>query len=233
MIFTMSIVLIVTNIVQEKENGIKDGLLMAGVHPIVFWLSWLIIYFVIIFVTCVMIVGIFYFTKTFSNCNIIILFLSIFLYGISCCTISFALSTLFKKTKTAGTIIGFISLAFSFTNILSGMVSLSIKKIISCLISPIAIGSFIYEVNDMEDKFTYLSFNNIIKTNAGFFILSLIICNILISYWLLLWIMFSPMKLPVTFSPVKEILINSMEKIKLPMNKIYKKILMLRMEKNV
>jgi len=56
-IFTIPIVVIVVFIVKEREDGIKDGLLMSGVHPTVFWISWLIVYFtfitfISIFVTC-------------------------------------------------------------------------------------------------------------------------------------------------------------------------------------
>jgi ATP-binding cassette subfamily A (ABC1) protein 5 len=178
-IFMMPIVIIVVSIVQEKEKGIRDGLLMAGTHPTVFWLSWLILYIVVCFLISLFVAVFFHFTGTFSNCNPIILFLSVLLYGVSCCSLGFVFSTFFKKTKTAGTVIALIMVVLAYSNFLSDKISLPVKKVISLFISPITIGSFVYEVNAMENHFQNLTFGNLLTTDAGIFFFILIINNVL------------------------------------------------------
>jgi len=178
-VFLMPTIIIVISIVQEKEKGIRDGLLMAGTHPTVFWLSWLSVYIAVVFVISLFVAVFFYITKTFSNCNVIILFLVVFLYGVSCCSLGFVFSTFFKKTKTAGTVVSLFMVLLSYANFASEMIGISIKKILSIIISPISIGSFVFEVNDLEDHFINLTFSNLFSTTAGFFVLALIINNVI------------------------------------------------------
>jgi len=178
-IYMMPIIIIVVSIVQEKEKGIRDGLLMAGTHPTVFWLSWLILYIGMSIIISLFVAVFFHFTGTFSNCNPIILFLAVFLYGVSCCSIAFIFSTFFKKTKTAGTVVGLLVVVLAYSNFLSDQVSLPVKKVLSLFLSPITIGSFVYEVNNLENHFKELNFGNLLTTDAGLFFFILIINNIL------------------------------------------------------
>jgi len=178
-IYMIPIIVIVVSIVQEKEKGIRDGLLTAGIHPTVFWLSWLIIYIIVSFIISLIITVFFRFTHTFTNCNSIILFVALFLYGVSCCSLAFIFSTMFKKTKTAGTVVSLLMVVFSYSNFASEYINLAVKKILSIFISPLAVGTFIYEVDKMENHFQNLDFGNLFSSTPGFFLLLLVINNIL------------------------------------------------------
>lgn len=181
-IFVMHIALIVTYIVTEKEKKKKEGMLMAGVHPVIFWLSWEIIYFVIIAITSLVIAIFYAVTKTFQSINIFILFLTIFVYGISNCSIGFMVSTLFKKANTAGTvssfIITFLSLAYFGISFMGDDFKL-LKTILSIFFSPVAMGLAMEEINYAEDYNQKISFNNIFSGEFGKYFLILIINNIL------------------------------------------------------
>ncbi|ORX85647.1 P-loop containing nucleoside triphosphate hydrolase protein [Anaeromyces robustus] len=175
LLFMMPMSIIVMNIVKEKEDKIKDGLLMAGVHPTLFWLSWIILYVVIIFITVAIIIVFYVVTKTYSFINPIIFFIALFLYGISCICASFVFTTFFNKTKTAGTTIILFVLFFSFLNFLNSTLSVGIRKIISIFLSPVSIGSFIYEAENMRSRLINLNFNNLFSSNPGFFLLMLLV----------------------------------------------------------
>ncbi|OUM65012.1 hypothetical protein PIROE2DRAFT_67257, partial [Piromyces sp. E2] len=58
-------------------------------------------------------------------------------------------------------------------------ISLTVRKILSLFLCQITIGSFIYEVDRMENHFEKLTFRNLFTSDAGFFFLALIINNIL------------------------------------------------------
>jgi len=178
-IFLMPVIIICISLVKEKEDGIKVGLLMAGTHPTLFWLSWLILYIVICFFISLVVTIIFQFTGTFTNVNPVIMFLVLFLYGLSCCNFSFVVSTFFNKTKTAGTTIGIFFTIIAYGNYTLSVISMKVKKILSLFICQMAVGSFIYEADEMENRFEKLTFSNLFKTNAVFFLISLIINNIL------------------------------------------------------
>ena len=178
-IFLMPVIIICISLVKEKEDGIKDGLLMAGTHPTLFWLSWLILYTVICFVISLVVTIIFQFTGTFTNVNFIIMLLALLLYGLSCCNFAFVISTFFNKTKTAGSIIGILFTVFAYANYTLSVISMGVKKVLSIIICQLSVGSFIYEVDGMENRFEKLTFSKLFKTDAGFFFLSLIINNVL------------------------------------------------------
>jgi len=175
LIFMMPISIIIVNVVKEKEDKIKDGLLMAGVHPTLFWLSWLLLYIVIIFITVAIIIAFYIITKTFTFINPIIFFIALFLYGLSCCNLSFIFTTFFNKSKTAGTSIIIFVIIFSIVNSLNSALSLDVRKFLSIFLSPISIGSFLYEAEVMKSRLIDLDFSNLFSSNAGYFLLMLAI----------------------------------------------------------
>jgi len=177
-IFIMPIVVISVSLVKEKEDGIKTGLLMAGTHPTLFWLSWLVLYTIICSIISLAVTIIFLCTNTFTNVNIVIMFFALLFFGLSCCNFAFVISTLFNRTKTVGTIVSIIIVVFSYANMALPYISLLVRKIISLFICQITIGSFIYEVDDMENHFKNLTFGNLFNSNAGYFFFVLILNNI-------------------------------------------------------
>jgi len=178
LIFIAPLMMIVTYLVKEKERKIKDGLLMAGVHPTIFWLSWEILYAILVLIVSLVIVIFFICTKTFSNVNPVIMFVALVLYGLSCCSFGFLFTTFFRKSRTAGTVVGLIGFALCVFNIALAYFSDIAKKICALIFSPFAIGSFIYDVDQMEYSYEKLSFNNLFKCDAGIFLGILLINNI-------------------------------------------------------
>jgi len=178
LIFLAPLMLIVTYLVKEKEKGVKDALIIAGVHPSIFWLSWEIIYAVIVFVVSVIITIFFVVTKCFDNVNPLIIFIALLLYGLSCCSFGFFFTTFFKKFRTAGTVVGLIGFALCVFNIALAYFSSLAKKITACIFSQFAIGSFIYEVDQMEYRYERLDFGNLFKSEAIYYLAILLINNI-------------------------------------------------------
>ena len=179
MVFMMPVIVITVSLVKEKEDGIKNGLLMAGTHPTLFWLSWLVLYTVICLIISVIITIIFHLSNTFSNVNPIIMVITLLLYGLSCCNLAFVCSTFFKRTKTAGTVISIIIVLFSYANMALAYISMTVRKILSLFLCQITIGSFVYEADRMENHFEKLTFSNLFSSSAGFFFIALIINNVL------------------------------------------------------
>jgi len=177
-IFYASIVIVAMNIVKEKELKIKDGLLMAGIHSSVFWLSWILLYAIIMFISSFIITLIFWAFKIFPYVNIIIQFLAIYLYGISCCSLGFICSAFFKKSKIAGVSTGIIALFLCYSNFGLQYINVYYRKIISIFSSPMSVGSFFFETNKMKMKYTRLNFDNMFNSDAGTFLLILIFNNI-------------------------------------------------------
>ncbi|ORX48445.1 P-loop containing nucleoside triphosphate hydrolase protein [Piromyces finnis] len=179
MMFLMPTIVITISLVKEKEDNIKNGLLMAGTHPTLFWLSWLVLYILICSIISLVVTIIFKVTKTFSNVSPIILFLALLFFGLSCCNFSFVVSTFFEKTKTAGSVIGILVTIFCYANMALPYINLLIRKVVSLVVCQLAIGSFIYEVDELENHFENLSFSNIFTSNAGYFFFALILNNII------------------------------------------------------
>jgi len=177
--FVISMITIVTSLVQEKENKIKEGLLMAGVHPTVFWLSWLWIYIICILIISILVAIVFHIAHAFGSLNPFIMFSAIFFYGLSCCTMSFLFSTLFKRVKTAGTIFSIFIMVLVMCNFCISYINMTILKIFSFIFSPISIGAFVQEVFNMKLKNIDMSFKSIIKSDACIIFIGLIFTNIL------------------------------------------------------
>jgi hypothetical protein len=103
--FQQSLNILVTKIVAEKENKIKENMRIMGMYDAAFWLSWILTYllpFTIlnIFISILMIA-----TGYFRTANLTIIFFFLFeLYSITTIIFGMMFSTFFKKSKTAGTL---------------------------------------------------------------------------------------------------------------------------------
>ncbi|ORX41368.1 P-loop containing nucleoside triphosphate hydrolase protein [Piromyces finnis] len=181
--FIMTIITVIVFLVEEKENKTKDGLLMTGVHPTIFWASWLIIYTAIIFIIALLSTILFYFTKGFGNLNPLILFIAIFFYGISCCNISFLFSSFFKSVKAASNSVSVVAFLFIFCSYFQSYFNVNLKKICSFFISPLSVGSFINDIYLMKGRDANISFNEFMKSDAFIYFLGLIFSCVL--YFLL------------------------------------------------
>lgn len=178
-LFMCHILVIVTFVVEEKEKRIKEGMLMSGVHPSIFWISWEIIYSIIIVITCILITAFLTLTKAYEYVNPIILFIIITLYGLSNCSMGFALSTFFKKGKTAGSFVGGLISIICISYLAVSYLSKPLKIIFSVLLSPVALGLSMEEIGNSEDRLEKIDFGNLFSSDLGIYVLILIINNIL------------------------------------------------------
>ncbi|KAK7506756.1 hypothetical protein BaRGS_00002231 [Batillaria attramentaria] len=111
--YTFFINFLTVNLVAEKEKKIREGMLMMGLRNSVFWLSWSLLYFVLILVVTVLIT---YFAVTadfFENSNPFLLFLLLMLYGMTIIALAFLLTPFFNKAKPAGLVASFSTLLLS------------------------------------------------------------------------------------------------------------------------
>uniref|UniRef100_A0AAR2J2T1 ABC transporter domain-containing protein n=1 Tax=Pygocentrus nattereri TaxID=42514 RepID=A0AAR2J2T1_PYGNA len=110
--FTPFVSFLIVNVAAEKEHRLKDTMSMMGLYDTAFWLSWGLLYAALVTTMSVLMAVIATWTPLFSNSNFLVIFLLIFLYGISTIFFSFMLTPLFKKPKFASTMGSMLTLVF-------------------------------------------------------------------------------------------------------------------------
>jgi len=178
-IFFAHIIIIVTFMVEEKEKKIKEGMLMSGVHSTVFWLSWEIIYTIIIAVTSVIITVLFIIFKSFEYTNPVILFIIVTLFGLSNCGLGFVFSTFFKKAKTAASFAGMTTTFICIAYMAVSYFNKNVKLFFSLILSPVAMGNVMEEIGRLNDMREKITFGNLFKNDVGLYILILLFNNFL------------------------------------------------------
>ncbi|ORY20430.1 hypothetical protein LY90DRAFT_516770 [Neocallimastix californiae] len=158
---------LLNNLVIEKESKIKESLVIIGLKKYNFWLSWIIIYGIIISVGSVFSVIIMTYYEVFSFIPWSILLFTIIIYGLSCVCIAFTLSTIINKSKTSSTIgaiiIVLFFLIYFFYNILEEG---TLYKCICCILFPQI--SFITLINNfilLEEKLLPMNLLNILNNS--------------------------------------------------------------------
>eukprot|EP00743_Colponemidia_sp_Colp-15_P008092 GILK01008768.1.p1 GENE.GILK01008768.1~~GILK01008768.1.p1 ORF type:complete len:953 (+),score=144.68 GILK01008768.1:132-2990(+) len=101
----VSFVVVLSEIVREKEQRLRQGLSVMGMGSLVFWLSWLItsICYCVIVTLVLIASGAACGFTLFKNCNFLVLFLLFFTFGITMLVFAFWISTFIQRSKTAYT----------------------------------------------------------------------------------------------------------------------------------
>uniref|UniRef100_A0A8C1XA90 ATP binding cassette subfamily A member 5 n=1 Tax=Cyprinus carpio TaxID=7962 RepID=A0A8C1XA90_CYPCA len=81
--FTPFVSFLIVNVVTEKEQRLKDTMGMMGLYDSAFWLSWGLLYAALVTTMSILMAVIATCTPLFSKSNFFVIFLLIFLYGIS------------------------------------------------------------------------------------------------------------------------------------------------------
>ena len=102
--FSFTVPLVLTRIVEEKQQGVKELMKMMGLPSWLHWVGWFSIttltsVFIISIMVIVIVVG-----KVFEKVNPVVLFVSLFLYGFSTICFNFAQSTLFSNRMFDGNV---------------------------------------------------------------------------------------------------------------------------------
>lgn len=111
-------------VVSEKETKIRYSMEMMGLYKSVYWLSWFIIYFILILINtfATIIFGMIFQYSVFTNTNFFVLFFLFFCFGIAMIAMGFFITTLVSTSRTAVLfgifmlIIGFLFQSFLFSN---------------------------------------------------------------------------------------------------------------------
>ncbi|XP_065570568.1 ABC-type organic anion transporter ABCA8-like [Artemia franciscana] len=115
LVLSQFITYLLTLVVGEKEKKIKEGMKMMGLRDSVFWLSWFLIYFLLVLFLATVSTLVLFSIGVFQNTDYGLLFLLFILYGLSVISLGFVITAFFDKARVAGI---FGALVVSFLNML-------------------------------------------------------------------------------------------------------------------
>jgi len=102
--FVPCVCTLLNHLVIEKESKIKESLVIIGLKKSSFWTSWAITYGSIIIISSTIVSIIMASSHVFDHLGFSVLISIMLMFGLSCCCVSFILSTLIQKAKTANTV---------------------------------------------------------------------------------------------------------------------------------
>uniref|UniRef100_A0A8C7HJP8 Cholesterol transporter ABCA5 n=1 Tax=Oncorhynchus kisutch TaxID=8019 RepID=A0A8C7HJP8_ONCKI len=150
--FTPFITFLIVNVAAEKEHRLKDTMTMMGLYDSAFWLSWGLLYAALVTTMSILMSIIATYTALFPNSDFIVIFLLIFLYGISSIFFSFMLTPLFKKPKFASTVGSMLTVVFGCLSLFTVLMKDFPQPLVwvLCLLSPSAFSIGIAQVVYLE-----------------------------------------------------------------------------------
>ncbi|EDV20637.1 uncharacterized protein TRIADDRAFT_60879 [Trichoplax adhaerens] len=152
---------LLVGLVTEKEKKIKEGMKMMGLRTTAFWLSWFITYALTILVTTIVVTIISSVANLYKLANPFIIFLLIFLYGLSIITFSFMLTPLFNKATVAGGIGSLATIAFTALYFpITLLPTTPVAKWLLSLLSPVALALSLSQAIALETT-VGVQFNNL------------------------------------------------------------------------
>jgi len=172
--FIPCILALFNHLVIEKESRIKESLLIIGLNNSSFWLSWAIIYGFIILFNSIIITAIMYHFKFISFIHWSVIVIVMVIYGLSCCCLSFILSTFLKKSRITMIINTFIIFIFYMISDIILIIYEYFKEtipsvvIINYLFSPSAFIFLFRRIMDFENTGQTITLLSIFKIKSLF-----------------------------------------------------------------
>jgi len=156
---------LLNNLIIEKESKIKESLIIIGLKKSVFWVSWAIVYSIIIILNTTIVVIALVKIGFYEYTNWLAIYIPLVLYGFSCCFLSFLLSTLIKKSKTANIIYIMIIITYFFTVALDLFLGnkYSTKAGLSFISSPNAFLAYFNFLMKFEIQNIHLNFSDVLR----------------------------------------------------------------------
>ncbi|KAJ8013474.1 hypothetical protein DPEC_G00030170 [Dallia pectoralis] len=150
--FTPFVTFLIVNVAAEKEHRLKDTMTMMGLYDSAFWLSWGLLYAALVTAMSILMSIIATYTALFPNSDFIVIFLLIFLYGISSICFSFMLTPLFKKPKFASTVGSMLTVVFGCLSLFTVLVKDFPQPLVwvLCVLSPGAFSIGVAQVVYLE-----------------------------------------------------------------------------------
>eukprot|EP00043_Microstomoeca_roanoka_P002430 m.38349 g.38349 ORF g.38349 m.38349 type:complete len:1691 (-) comp11480_c1_seq1:2027-7099(-) len=102
MAFSPIIQYLMTNVVAEKEKGIKDALYLMGMRPLAYWVSWLLTYMLVLVIPCALVAVVSKFFGVLQNSNFFAIFIVLYVFSLSISSLAFVFTPFFSKAKIAG-----------------------------------------------------------------------------------------------------------------------------------
>ncbi|KAN0033049.1 hypothetical protein ACTA71_011257 [Dictyostelium dimigraforme] len=99
----ISFIFLLYKVSFEKENNLKQGMVMMGLSRSMYWLSWVVTSFTIDFIICLLLIAMGAICKLpfFLGTNFLVLILNFFLFAISSSSMALLMLTVIDKTKVA------------------------------------------------------------------------------------------------------------------------------------
>ena len=135
--FTPYVAVLLMNLVQEKENKLRELMRISGMSDAAYWFSWICTYAVIMLIAVLVLNVIAVPGGIFGKSNYAVMVILFYLYGLSLITFSMMLTPFFKNAKTAGFLATIITIIFGIVPLAAKDASSSVKWILS-LLSPTA-----------------------------------------------------------------------------------------------
>ncbi|XP_033975755.1 ATP-binding cassette sub-family A member 5 isoform X1 [Trematomus bernacchii] len=150
--FTPFVTFLIVNVAAEKEHRLKDTMTMMGLYDTAFWLSWGLLYAALVTTMSFLMSIIATYTALFPNSDFLVIFLLIFLYGISSIFFSFMMTPLFKKPKFASTVGSMLTVVFGCLSLFTVLMKDFPQPLVwlLCLLSPSAFSIGIAQVVYLE-----------------------------------------------------------------------------------
>ncbi|XP_065066088.1 cholesterol transporter ABCA5-like [Rhopilema esculentum] len=154
--FSPYVMFLLTYIVTEKELKIKESMKIMGLSTFAFWFTWFLTYAVIITIGVIFVTIISRVALLYGDSDYFIIFLIFFFYGLSIETLTFVLTPLFKKGRTAGSAGSMATIVLGTLSFLHVYVSTSnAVKWLTGLLSPVALSLTLMSALDGNEGVTW------------------------------------------------------------------------------
>ena len=134
-----SLQVMVTTLVKEKEDHLREGLVSMGLRNSVYWLAHAITYLMVQFIICWGIVAMLFAVGMAKSSSALLLFVLVYSFATTLIVLSFAASTVYNKARSAGGSAMFAVLILSTPFMALQYVDLSSGQLLALgLLSPLA-----------------------------------------------------------------------------------------------
>jgi ATP-binding cassette subfamily A (ABC1) protein 3 len=187
LIYILPVYRLISNIVSEKESKARESMKMMGLSDFSYWLSWWTYYFVVVTIISILCLIVLSF-NVFTNSNKGIIFLFLWIFGLSLFGMCILLQSFFSKARVAAITGTLVYFGTSFVNsaVADANVSQQAKNLAS-LLPTVAISRAAVNLGLFESNGQGLNSENIASVYQNYrFQDSLIIMTIslFITFWL-------------------------------------------------
>ena len=173
--FIFTVILTAKAIVFEKETGIKEAMILMGMKPWIYWLSWYIKTFLMLLPSLIFMMVSYKLKLTLKNegkaaiidkTDPALFAMFLLLHASSLITFTFLCTTFFKKANSAATGSGmlyfFTYLPYIFISLRYEQLGL-VSKIASCFVSNLAMCLGVQIIGMFEGQGTGINFANVLR----------------------------------------------------------------------